>query len=164
MSTIHSLIAACQFNRTRTLGLLDRIEQEADPQQVLAWRPGPGRAHIGWQLMHIGITEELFATERLERDLKSPFADLIPRFKGGSTPDDDVPSAASIRQVLAESRSRLLDTLNQFGDKQLGWVPAALKERNLSLLDILHILAWHEGHHQGQSHITFNLFKASHAG
>ncbi len=161
MSTIHSLIAACQFNRTRTLALLDRIEQEADPQQVLAWRPGPGRAHIGWQLMHIGITEELFATERLERVQPSLWPDLVPRFKGGSTPDDDVPSAAQIRGVLGQSRTRLLDTLEQFGDKDLGWVPAPLKERNLSLLDILHILAWHEGHHQGQAHITLNLFKAS---
>src|SRR5688500_18271233 len=108
MSTIHSIIAACQFNRTRTLGLLDRIEQEANPQQLLAWRPGPGRAHIAWQLAHIGITEELFATERLEREMDSPFRDLIPRFKGGSTPDDDVPSAAQIRQILEQSRSRLL--------------------------------------------------------
>lgn len=163
MSTLHCLIAAYQFNRTRTLGLLDRIEQEANPQQALAWRPGPGRAHIGWQLTHIAITEELFATERLERSSTSPFADLIPRFKGGSMPDDDVPSAATIRKVLAESRSRLLDTLGQFGDKDLGWVPAPLKERNLNLLDILHILAWHEGHHQGQAHITFNLYKAGQA-
>jgi uncharacterized damage-inducible protein DinB len=110
MSTIHSLVAACRFNRTRTMGLLDRIEQEPNPQQVLAWRPGPGRAQI--------------------------------------------------REVLSTSRTRLLDTLSQFGDKDLGWVPAPLKERNLSLLDVLHILAWHEGHHQGQAHITLNLYKA----
>jgi len=164
MSTIHSIIAACQFNRTRTLGLLDRIEQEADAQQVLAWRPGPGRAHIGWQLTHIGITEELFATERLEREMESPFRDLIPRFRGGSTPDDNVPTAALIRQILEQSRARLLDTLSRFSDKDLGWVPTALRERNLALVDILHILAWHEGHHQGQAHITFNLYKARQAG
>jgi hypothetical protein len=163
MSTIHSLIAACQFNRTRTIGLLDQIEKAPNPQEVLAWRPGPGRAHIGWQLTHIGITEELFATERLERPQSSPFPELILRFKGGSTPDDDVPSPALIRQVLIESRARLLDTLSNFGDKQLGWVPAPLKERNFSLLDVMHILAWHEGHHQGQAHITFNLYRGRQA-
>ena len=158
MSTLHSIIAAMQFNRPRTLALLDKIEQEPDPQAALGYRPGPGRAHIAWQLMHIGITEELFATERLT-DKKAAYADLVPRFKGGSTPDDNIPTAATIRQILTESRQHLLATLANFGDTQLGWMPPALAERKLSFLDVLHILAWHEGHHQGQSHITFNLYK-----
>src|SRR5436190_11198374 len=63
MSSIHSMIDAMGFFRPRTLLTLDRIAQEKDPMKVLGWRPGPGRAHIAWQLMHIGITEELFATE-----------------------------------------------------------------------------------------------------
>ena len=53
MSTIQTLISAYQFNRPRTLGLLDKIEQEKEPQKILGWRPG--RAHIAWQLTHIGI-------------------------------------------------------------------------------------------------------------
>ncbi|WP_254508542.1 DinB family protein [Anatilimnocola floriformis] len=158
MSTLHSIIAALQFNRPRTLALLDKIEQDPNPQAALGYRPGPGRAHIAWQLMHIGITEELFATERLT-DKKPAYAELVPRFKGGSTPDDDIPTAATIRQVLTESRQHLLATLSTFGDAQLGWMPPALAERKLSFLDVLHILAWHEGHHQGQAHITFNLYK-----
>jgi len=158
MSTVQSLIAAMQFNRPRTLGLLDKIEQETNPQLVLGYRPSPGRAHIAWQLMHIGITEELFATERLT-DKKPAYADLVPRFKGGSTPDDEIPSAATIRQILNESRQHLLATLGTFGDEQLDWMPPALAERKSSLLDVLHVLAWHEGHHQGQAHITFNLHK-----
>lgn len=160
MSTIQNLIAAYQFNRTRTLALLDRVEKLPDPQQALAWRPGPGRAHVGWQLMHIGITEELFATERLERDIPSKWPELIPRFKGGSTPDDDVPSVALLREVLAESRTRLIDTLSQFSEKDFAWIPTPLKERNFTLLDVLHVIGWHEGHHQGQAHITLNLFQA----
>jgi uncharacterized damage-inducible protein DinB len=160
MSTLQSLLAAMQFNRTRTLGLLDKIESEPDPQRVLGYRPGPGRAHIAWQLMHIAITEELFATERLT-DQKAAYADLVPRFKGGSTPDDNIPAAATIRQILNESREHLLATLGTFDDSRLDWMPPALAERKLSFLDVLHILAWHEGHHQGQAHITFNLFKAN---
>lgn len=160
MSTLQSIIAAMQFNRPRTLGLLDKIEQEPDPQKVLGYRPGPGRAHIAWQLMHIGITEELFATERLT-DQKADYTELISRFKGGSTPDDDIPSAATIREVLTHGRKHLLATLSTFDDTQLGWMPPALAERKLSFLDVLHILAWHEGHHQGQAHITFNLWKAA---
>jgi hypothetical protein len=31
------------------------------------------------------------------------------------------------------------------------------------LVDVLHILAWHEAHHQGQAHITLNLYRAAHA-
>jgi uncharacterized damage-inducible protein DinB len=163
MSTLHSLIAAFQFNRPRTLGLLDKIEQDKEPQKILGWRPGPGRAHIAWQLTHVGITEELFATERLIPGAKPAFADLVPRFKGGSTPDDDIPSAAVIRRVLNESRAHLLETLARFGDKDLGTIPEAFKERKLSLVDVLNIIAWHEPHHQGQAHITLNLYRASHA-
>jgi uncharacterized damage-inducible protein DinB len=85
----------------------------------------------------------------------------VPRFKGGSTPDDDIPSAELIRRVLTESRTHLLKTLGSFTDEQLSFMPEALKERKLSFYDVLHILAWHEPHHQGQAHITFNLFKAN---
>lgn len=161
MSTLHSTIAAWQFNRTRTLGLLDKIEQEPDPQQVLGWRPGPGRAHLAWQLMHIAITEELFATERLVTGSKPAYGDLVPRFRGGSTPDDDIPPASLIRQVLSESREHLLATISRFSDNDLGQEFQIAKDRRLSLSDVLHILAWHEPHHQGQGHITFNLYKAA---
>ena len=161
MSVVHTLIKAIEFNRTRTLGLLDNILKEADPQKILGWRPGPGRAHIAWQLTHVGITEELFATERLVPSFQPQFGDLVPRFKGGSTPDDDIPSADLIRTVLNDGRAHLVQTLRQFSDDQLGFMPEALKFRNLSFYDVLHILAWHEPHHQGQAYITFNLFRAA---
>ncbi len=161
MSTIDILVRACAFNRQRTLGLLEQVEQAANPQAVLGWRPGPGRAHIAWQLMHIGVTEEIFATERLAPSKPGAFTELWPRFRGGSKPDDNIPSSAEIRRVLGEGREHLLETLSQFGDENLGDIPEALKQRNLTMLDVLHILGWHEAHHQGQSHITFNLYKAS---
>ena len=136
---------------------------------LMAWSGGsrhsPGRAHIAWQLMHIGITEELFATERLVAGAKPAFTDLVPRFRGGSTPDDEIPQAALIRRVLNESRAHLLETIGRFSDKDLGTMPEALpepmKQRKLLLVDILHIIAWHEPHHQGQAHITLNLFRAT---
>ena len=43
MSTTELLIKSLEFARARTLGLLDGIEKEPDPQAILAWRPGPGR-------------------------------------------------------------------------------------------------------------------------
>jgi uncharacterized damage-inducible protein DinB len=161
MNIIEILTKSILFNRTRTLGILDKIEKEPDPQQILGWRPGPGRAHIAWQLMHVGITEELFATDRLAPPKQPQFTDLIPRFKGGSTPDDNIPAAAEIRRVLNESRAHLLDTLGTLRDEQLGTIPEFFKERGLTLYDVMHIIVWHEPHHQGQAHLTFNLFKAA---
>jgi hypothetical protein len=160
MRTVHLFIPNYEFNRKRTLATLEQIEKEPNPLAVLGWRPGPGRAHIGWQLMHIGITEEIFATERLAPDKPGAFKELWPRFRGGSTPDDDIPSPALLRQVLHESRAHLLETLAQFGDERLGEIPSALKERGLTVRDVLHIVNWHEAHHQGQAHITLNLYRA----
>ncbi len=161
MSSIHSMTEAMGFFRVRTLATLDRIAQEKEPAKVLGWRPGPGRAHVAWQLMHIGITEELFATERLCPGTSPAWADLVPRFKGGSTPDENIPTLDEIRRVLDQSRQHLLEALGTFRDIHLGVIPEALKERKLTLLDVLHILPWHEAHHQGQSHITLNLYKAA---
>lgn len=43
VSTTETLIKSLEFARVRTLGLLDNIEKESNPQAILAWRPGPGR-------------------------------------------------------------------------------------------------------------------------
>jgi uncharacterized damage-inducible protein DinB len=163
MSTADVYVQGYQFNRLRTLALLDKIEKEPDPRAVLGWRPGPGRAHIAWQLMHVAITEELFATERLKPGKPEAFKELWPRFRGGSTPDDDIPSPALIRQVLNETRPHLLATLSEFGDDRLKEVTTPfLAERKWTVETVLQIIGWHEAHHHGQAHITLNLYKAAH--
>ena len=146
-------------NRERTLATLDAIAELPNSQTLLGWRPGCGRAHIAWQLMHVGITEEIFATERL-LGTSSGFADLIPRFRGGSTPDDEIPTAEFLRDVLKQSREHLLQTTAKFTDDDLSVIPDGFRERGWTLEKALKILAWHEPHHQGQAHITFNLWKA----
>ncbi len=160
MTTTDLFAQSYAFHRKRTLDLLERIEKEPDPLRVLGWRPGPGRAYIGWQLMHIGITEELFATERLAPHKAGAWTELWPRFRGGSTPDDDIPSPQLIRDVLSGSREHLLATLKEFGDDRLGEIPEALKQRGYTVRDVLCLIGWHEAHHQGQAHITLNLYKA----
>ncbi len=147
------------FNRGRTVALLDSIAQEENPQQILGFRPGPGRAHIAWQLMHVGITEELFATERL-MGTSPEFAEDVPRYKGGSTPDDEIPTVDHIKTVLEQSREHLENTIANFTETDLGIIPEAFKSRGWTLAVILQVLAWHEPHHQGQAHITLNLWKA----
>jgi uncharacterized damage-inducible protein DinB len=160
MSVITIITECWEINRQRTLATLDTIEKLPNPGQALGWRPGPGRAHIAWQIMHIGITEQLFATERLLGQAPE-FSELVPRFKGGSTPDDDVPDIGTIRHVLEASRQRLLSTVATFSDDDLATVPEHFRERGWSLDTILRIVNWHEGHHQGQAHLTLNLYKAS---
>ncbi len=148
--------------RERTLKTLETIEKLPDPARALVWRPGPGRAHIGWQMTHIGITEELFATERF-LGTRPGFADLVPRFKGGSIPDDNVPALSTIRDVLAQSREHLGNTIKQLTADDLSRIPEIFKERGITIGKALQIIVWHEAHHQGQAHITLNLFKASSA-
>lgn len=159
MSTIATMVKAWEFNRTRTAGLLDQIEKTGRADAVLAYRPGEGRAHIGWQIMHVGITEELFATHRL-KGTDPAYGELVPRFKGGSTPDDNIPTLAEIRGVLANSRNHLLATINTFTEADLETIPPNFAERGWTIGQLLNVIAWHEGHHQGQAHITFNVWKA----
>ena len=147
-------------SRERTLSLLAKIEAEPNAQAVLGWRPGPGRAHIGWQLMHVGVTEELAATERLFPGAKAAWPDLVERFRGGSTPDENIPSTQQIRDILSKSREHL-DAAMSKAANDLDLVPPPMKERGWKVRDLLATYLWHEGHHQGQAHLTYNLYKAS---
>jgi len=161
MSTIQIYLRQMDFQRTRTLATLDEVAKQADPVRALGFRPGPGRAHIAWQITHVGITEELFATERLFGRTPA-YSDLVPRFKGGSTPDDDLPSFDLIREILTESRTHIRNALGSFTDQDLDVIPECFRERGWTLERILQVLCWHEAHHQGQAHITLNLWKALH--
>jgi uncharacterized damage-inducible protein DinB len=160
MATLDVLRPVYDFNRQRTLGLLDKIAGLPDPQAALAFRPGPGRAHIGWQLLHVAVTEDIFATERLAPEKTGRFADLWPRFRGGSTPDEDVPGVELIRRALDESRADLLATLADYSESRLEEIPPTLAQRGWRVRDALNVLAWHEPHHQGQAHLTLNVFLA----
>ncbi len=110
--------------------------------------------------MHIAVTEEIFATERLAPERAPRWKELWSRFRGGSTPDDQVPSPGEIRQLLAGTRTALMATLADYSDARLGEIPAALAERKLTVLDVLYLIGWHEAHHQGQAHLSLNLWKA----
>ena len=160
VTEIDIMLAACTEARERTLGLLNQIENTGDPMAVLAWRPGDQRAHIAWQLMHIGVTEELFATERLAPDTTPGWPDLVQRFRGGSTPDDSIPQPEAIRNLLCESREHLIQVLSEKSEADLPVIPPAIADRGWDLRRVLRVLVWHEAHHQGQAHITYNLWKA----
>lgn len=159
MTFAEAIKLVLEMNRERTQETLSAIAALSDPQAALNWRPGPGRAHIGWQLMHIGITEELFATERLSTS-KPGFDDLRERFQRGSVAEDQAPSLEQIEVVLKGARTHLLATLSQLKDQDLDTIPEGLKARGWTIRKALQIIAWHEPHHQGQAHLTWNMYRA----
>ena len=153
---IEAYISACKFNRTKTLASLDQLEKTSVTENHLGWRPGVGRAHFSWQFMHIAVTEELFATARLF-GTNPGLGPYIDRFRGGSTPDENLVDFTTIRHCLSDSREHLLNALSKFQDGDLGTIPEPIKERGWSLRTVLQVLGWHESHHQGQIHLTLNL-------
>jgi uncharacterized damage-inducible protein DinB len=162
MTEIESYVHCWQFNRTKTLATLSEFEKLPEPMQAIGWQPGPGRAHAAWQFMHIAITEELFATERLLGAAAS-FPEFLDKFRGGSTPDRDFPTIAIIQEVLSSTREHLIKTVFTLSENDLDQVPAAFAQRGWTIRTALQVLAWHEAHHQGQIHLTLNLLKNKNA-
>ena len=160
MSTIADSIKNFEFYRGRPLATAGEIEKLPDPKAALAYRLAPGRAHIAWQFAHVGVTEDIFANERLSTERPGRFADLWPRFRGGSTADENIPDLATLRKILADSRAGLLETLATLRDDQLDQVPPQLAEKKWTNQTVLHIIGWHEAHHQGQAHAMLNSFRA----
>lgn len=153
MAFTEFLISQIELNRKKTLAVLDRAAEAG----ALDWRPGEGRAHCAWQVMHIGATEESFAGERLTTDgLQN--APTVDAYRHGSTPQDDVPPLDEIRTYMTESRARLVETIRSLDESKLDEVPEQMQSRGWSYRDALQLISWHEGHHQGQAHITMNLF------
>lgn len=158
MNLLASMIETYEFNRGRTLATLERLAKLETPQ-ALAWRPGPDRAHVAWQLMHIAITEDIFAAERLPSNQSPTFPDLWPAYRGGSQPAEPVPSLPEIRETLDRSRESLLAALGGLDESDLETIPESLRERGWTIRQVLHIISWHETHHQGQAHLTLNLYE-----
>lgn len=156
--TFADLIELLEYNRTRTLATLEAIAKEPDPIKVLGFRPGPGRAHIAWQLMHIAATDDRHVHVRMTGGQPAD-PELVRRFAGGSTPDDDIPSVDQIRTYLTTQREAMLQHLRGVDPTQIDKKPA--DSQPWTYREWIKMLAWHEAHHQGQAHVTLNLLKKS---
>jgi len=148
-----------EFSRKKTVELLDSIAKRPDPAKVLSWRPGPGRAHIAWQLMHIAATDDRHLHVRMKGGQPHD-ADLVQRFAGGSVPDANIPSVDVIRRYLADRRQELLDHLRGLAEIDLNKKPN--EQAPWTYHEWFKVLAWHEAHHQGQAHLTLNLYRITH--
>jgi uncharacterized damage-inducible protein DinB len=156
--TIPDLIEFLDFTRQKTVGLLDTLAKEPDAAKALGWRPGAGRAHVAWQLMHIAATDDRHVHVRMTGG-QPQSAEYVRRFAGGSTPDDDIPSLDEIRRYLGAQRQELLTHLRGLDAAMLDKKPN--EQAPWSYREWIKVLAWHEAHHHGQAHITLNLYKAA---
>ena len=160
-----TLLAAIDFSHNRLLGLLDTIEQSCEQSgcapAALAWRPGPGRAHIGWQAMHLAATLDRYLNVRLLGGEPSDPA-LIDHFASGSTPSDDrVPTLADIRSTLAKHHGAFRAYVAGLTVADLARVLDLPNNVRRSVGESILLLTWHEAHHHGQIHLTWNCFKAA---
>lgn len=150
--------AVLSLSRRKVLELLTAIEASAAPAAVLGWRPGPGRAHIAWQFMHVAATEDRHLNVRmLGGEPREP--ELVRRFAGGSVPDDDTPSLEVIRSYLSTQRDALLAHLRGLSAASLESKPN--EQAQWVYREWFQVLAWHEAHHHGQAHLTYNLYRAT---
>ena len=160
MSDLKTILSQLDFTRDRLIGSLDGIAKSGqDVQQVLGWRPGVGRAHIAWQAMHCAATHDKYINVRIKGGEPND-PSLCESFAGGSTPSDSkVPTLASIREKLALNFDVFKTFLNSADLAKVTDFPNNV-QRTTAESAIL--LAWHEAHHQGQIHLTWNLYMAAH--
>jgi hypothetical protein len=152
--TIADLLEFLEFSRQKTLGTLDALAKLPNVAQALGWRPGPGRAHIAWQLMHIAATDDRHVHMRMTGG-QAQEPEYVRRFAGGSTPDDQIPSLDEIRRYLTTQRQELTAHLKSLDAAMLDKKPN--DQAPWTYREWIKVLAWHEAHHQGQAHITLNL-------
>jgi hypothetical protein len=158
---VPTFVACLDYNRSRLIGTLDAIEKSGQPMdKVLSWRPGPGRAHMAWQFLHCAATHDRYLNVNL-LGTSPRHPDLIAGYAGGSTPSDaNVPSVAYIRQMLEATFADFKAKVQQFTPTDLDRL-AGPAGKEAPIGQRLLLLAWHEAHHQGQIHLTWNLYKAA---
>jgi hypothetical protein len=158
-----TLLSALDFARDRLLGSIQTIENSGqDPARVLVWRPGPGRAHIGWQLLHCAAThhKHLYATLQAK---PIPNEKLVADFGAGSTPSDsNLPSPETIKQTLASTFTEFRQYVASLSPTDLSSRKVGPPGRERLLGEWILLYTWHEAHHQGQIHLTWNLYRAAH--
>jgi len=154
-----TLLAMTDFSRARLLGTLDLIEKKLPQvEKALAWRPGPGRAHIAWQAMHCAATHDKYLNVNIRATQPNDPA-LVAAYGGGSTPSDqNIPSLATIRSTLEME-------IGDFRRYIAALTPDEMQRKlpsGRTVGESILLLAWHEAHHQGQIHLTWNLYKQAH--
>jgi uncharacterized damage-inducible protein DinB len=111
--------------------------------------------------MHCAATHDRYLNVALlQKTVKDE--QLVKDFGGGSTPSDQlVPELATIRQRLEENLQALKSYVATLSGADLDRKLMDRHGKERSIGESLILLAWHEAHHQGQIHLTWNLYKAA---
>jgi len=149
-----------RLSRQRTTELLDAVTTAPQATDLLRWRPGPGRAHLGWQFMHIAATQDKHLHVRM-LGVPPNEPDFVRRFTSGSVPDDDIPPIAVIRRYLDDRQAALLDHLRSLSEAELAGRPR--EDAPYVYREWFQVLALHEAYHHGQAHLTYNLYRTTQA-
>jgi len=152
-------LAQLKFNRFYTNKLLAGIERMDNPNRVLSWRPGPNRAHIGWQLTHVAFVEDRMVRERFLKKKELVAPEEVVRFIKPKKVGDKPPDIAVIKWYLEESRAGLEKFLREFDARRLD--EKVSPGRKMTFRKAILGLVRHEPHHHGQAHITLNLYLAA---
>ena len=153
------ILQTMEINRKRVNGLLEKIEKTGQAEKILAWRPASGRAPIGWQIMHICATEDIFLNKNFlkQKTLNPAYSEA---YASGKPAGDKVPTLAEIRKYMDATRKPLKTFIENFDYSKMDTKPPG--EENWTFRRSLQSVITHEPHHQGQAHITFNIYKAAH--
>jgi hypothetical protein len=158
-----TLLAVTDFARTRLLGTLEAIEKSGRPAaDVLSYRPGPKRAHLAWQFLHCGATHDKYFNAYLRGEVPTD-PNLVTSYGGGSTPADPVTTTfADIRATLEKTFSPYRSYIAQTTPAELARTYTLPNGMTRTVGESIILLAWHESHHQGQIHLTWNCYQAHH--
>lgn len=155
-----TLLAMLDFAHARLLGSLDAIAAAHEkPEEILLWRPAENRAHIAWQALHCAATHDKYLNVNLKGHQTPSNPELVTRYGGGSVPSNEgQPTLQAIRTTVERNYAPLREFVASLSpaDMQRMVGPA---DRQRKLGDAIVLLAWHYAHHQGQLHLTWNLYR-----
>ena len=141
-------IAALNFARQTTLGLLESI-----PQDKLTHQPCVGANHALWIVGHLGYADLMFLTHVGNKLIEPPqnWAEL---FGMGSVPKPDAsayPALGKLKEALADNRETLLGWFASMSAEELAKpLPDDFKSFAGNHGMLMTSLAFHEGLHAGQ--------------
>ncbi len=154
-----TLLSITDYSRSRLLGTLETIEKsggghEESPRVAT----GAGASAYFLAVHALAATHDRYLNVGIKGG-KPNDEWLCTNFAGGSTPSDDlVPDIATIRATLEKTYKPFREFLAALHPKTLD----RKYPNNRTLAESYQLLAWHEGHHQGQIHLTWNMYKHAH--
>ncbi len=147
-----------KYNRSLVNEVLAKIEKTGRAEEIINWSPPTGRASIAFQLMHIAASDDILLSENL-RTTAPVSAKYIDDYARGKPAPRSHPSLKEIKKYLAATSAKLAAHVKTMSTADLDKKPT-LKAWGTNY-EMVQSIIFHEAHHQGQMHISWNMFKAA---